>query len=105
MQEVGERWGGAMRRVATKNRRTGPLLGWGSTSGGMGRWPPFVLQGGEKGRAEIASDMKSMGGLFVQQLAGRGVGFEEMLLRQGELWRSRQQASRGMRAHTPSAGT
>eukprot|EP00966_Prymnesium_polylepis_P274169 6333705-Prymnesium_polylepis.1 len=36
--------------------------------------PPFVLRGGEKGRGDITPDMKSMGGLFMQQIAGRGVG-------------------------------
>ena len=91
MMEVGERWGGSHVPCRNEEPSNGGMVGVGEHLRRDGQVAPYVLRGGEKGRGEIASDMKSMGGLFVQQFAGRGVGFEQMLQRQGELWRSRHQ--------------
>ena len=70
MQEVGERWGGCHVPCRNEEPSNGGMVGVGEHLRRDGQVAPYVLRGGEKGRGEIASDMKSMGGLFVQQWGG-----------------------------------
>ena len=91
MMEVGERWGGSHVPCRENDCSNGGMVGVGEHLRRDGQVAPFVLQGGEKGREQIKRDMKSMGALFSRQFAGRWVGFEQMLERQGQLWRSLQQ--------------
>ena len=91
MVEVGERWGRSHVPCREGDCSNGGMVGVGEHLRRDGQVAPFILKGGEGGREQIHRDMESMGGLFREQFAGRGVGYEEMLERQGQLWRSRQQ--------------
>ena len=57
----------------------------------------YVIRG-EASRAQIYADMERLGHMFDRHFSGRGVGFEGMMQRQGELWRH---SGRGGAHHYP----
>ena len=65
----------------------GSMVGVGQHLRRDGRMGDYVLSGGEGGRPQIKADMERAEREFGRVFRGRGVGFEQMLERQGELWR------------------